>query len=178
MKRAVDPVLDEIGEDHDLDELKRDRLAGDDATERAPLRVRDELHGGPERGVGEALHHHAADEIIEEVLAPLETEEFLALVTREEELDRHEKDAGEDDVEDEPIHAEENRARAAGDFLDRLRAAECCRQHDEEERGEAEDFILAQDQAGRSTGRRPGRATLAGRCGRPADRTSRGLAGR
>ena len=64
VERAMDPVLHEVGEDHDLDELERDGLAGDGGCgRRAPLRVRDERERGPERGVGEALHHHAADEV-------------------------------------------------------------------------------------------------------------------
>ncbi len=122
VKRAMDPVLHEVREQHDDHELNDERKPD---------------HRGPHAGQGrdfknrlcrqerqkrQHLHHQAADEVIKEVLAPFLAEDMLPVPAWENPFQRDEQKPGEEDVQDKEVHAEEQR-HAAGHLRRGLRAA-------------------------------------------------------
>ena len=105
----VEPVLGEIGQDHDLDDLERKRLAcdrGAQVGEAAGL-VQDQGRGR-EGEEGDRLDEHRAHQEIEEVLAPFDAEQALVAAMRHQPLERREHQAGQDHVEHEEVEPEED----------------------------------------------------------------------
>ena len=114
MEGAVHPILDEIREEHDGDQLHQERQADDPLLQGRQRRCgRQPLRGG-ETDEREHLHHETADEVIKEVLTPFLTEERLLRTEGAEPLERNEDDAREQHVEREPVETEEERRRVGG----------------------------------------------------------------
>jgi hypothetical protein len=94
VKRAVDPILDQVGEEHDFEELQHKRLAADGAANADPIGVSQDRQRRRQRHVGKRLDEQAADEEVQQVLAPLVAEDML-IAHAEHAFDRNEDDAGE-----------------------------------------------------------------------------------
>ncbi len=145
MERAVDPVLHQVGEEHDLDELQDKRLIADPGAEAGPVGVLEDRQRWRQRHEGERLHEQAANKEVEHVLAPLVAEDVL-FAPAEQPLDGDEDDAAEEQVQQEPIEAEINGC-VDGDAVLRSRAAEDGGDEHQRERRKAEDLLLPERDA-------------------------------
>jgi hypothetical protein len=102
----VEPVLHEIGDEHDLKELQNQRLAGNHlAKARCPVCPLHELQRRSQRHVRQCLNKQAADEEVEQVFPPVVAEDRL-LVPAEQSLDRDEDCAEQDQIQQEKIQPE------------------------------------------------------------------------
>ena len=123
----------EIGEEHDLDDLQRQRLAADRGAETGQADGPVEDGGRRREGQeGDRLDHHRADQEIEQILAPFDAEQPLVAPVRKEPLERSEHQAGQRHVEDEEIEAEEDApalrvARGGVDAAEQGRGRARCR---------------------------------------------------
>jgi len=110
----MDPVLDQVGQEHDRNELDHEGQGGHPALQLAQDGGRSHPLGRGEAHEGEDLHHETAHEVIEDVLPPFIPEKGLLGLERAEALERNEDDSGEQDVQGEPIEPEEQGGRVRG----------------------------------------------------------------
>ena len=111
MESAVHPVLDEVRQEHDRNQLNQERQARHPLLQGSQHRSgRHPLRRG-EADEGEHLHHEAADQVVENILAPFITEKRLLRAEGADALEGNEDNAGEENVEGEPVEAEEQRRR-------------------------------------------------------------------
>jgi hypothetical protein len=145
VEEAVNPVLHEIGEEHELEQLEDEGLRGDGVAEGCPGGVGGERECGGHGEEREDLDEEAADEVVEEIFTPFFAEKVLVGVVSKEAFDGDEEEAGENHIQHEPVQAEEN-AAGGGALGVSGGAAEDGGEQDEGDGGEAEDFIGAEDE--------------------------------
>ena len=115
MKSAMNPILYNVRKEHDGHKLNDERQGSDPLAEGGQGGEGENGPGRHEGKISEDLHHQAADEVIKEVFAPLGPKDFLLGFVGENPFDRDEEKAGEEDVQDEPIEAEENGGLSGGE---------------------------------------------------------------
>jgi hypothetical protein len=106
VEEPVHPVLHEVRQKHDGDELHDEGQRGHPGAEGRPRGDGEQRLSGQEAQPGEHLHHHAADEVVEEVLAPLVAEDALLGPVRKNRLQRDEEEAGEEQSQHEEVEPE------------------------------------------------------------------------
>jgi hypothetical protein len=145
VERAVQPILNQVGQEHDLDDLHDEPLRTDPGAQLIPMRAGQDGNRGGHRNERQYLHQQAANQVIEKIFAPVGAEEGLVFMPGEEAFDGDEQEAGEDDVQYEPVEAKIN---VAGQFPARLhiRSTQYGCQQDNADGGETEDFVGAENQ--------------------------------
>ena len=147
VEQPVIPVLEQVREHDHREELHQPRQRRDPGAEALPAAgVRVDIGLRRQRQEGEGLHHHRTDEVIEQVLAPLDAEQALLRAVREEPLDRREHEAGDEQVDDEEVQPEENAPGAHFRRLD-VRSADQRRGKADDQRGRPQRLARAQQQA-------------------------------
>lgn len=146
VKCTVHPVLHEVCQEHDGYALHQEGKSSDPFANACQWRDCEHRLRWEKCEESQHLHHEAADEVIEKILSPFFTEERLISVPRENPLDRNEEEAGEDDVQDKEIQAEEQWSRIR--YQARCsRTAEQCRQQGGNDSECAENLSRSQRQA-------------------------------
>ena len=146
---AVDPVLGEVGDEHDLDDLEHQRLRRDRVLEPRPGGPPEEQRGRQHREHDRQLHHQVTHREVHQVGRPARPEDPLLGAARRDALERHEEQREDEQVQQEPV--EPRRGRAVDRSLDLDAGASEQRAGGREgEAREAEDLAAPENDAQRA----------------------------
>jgi len=102
MEAAMNPVLRQVRHQHDLEELKDERLVADRPLQGERLPEAGECRRWQQRHEGESLYREMAHHEIHAVGRPAGAKRRLLATMRERALERHEHQRKEQHVEEEP----------------------------------------------------------------------------
>ena len=143
MKRAVDPVLGEVGDQHERRHLDEQRQRSHRRAHPSHARPVEENQRRPQREDRQDLDQQRVDEEVRQIDQPLAAEDGLIGPQREEPLERNEDGRVEQKIEDEEVEPEPGAAPHLA--IDRdLRPAKEGRRQGEPDAGQGEHLVRAE----------------------------------
>ena len=148
MKGPMHPVLGEVRDEHDLDELERQRLRCHRILEPRPRRPPEEECRRQHRQHDRDLHQEMAHREVHQIGRPALTKDRLLGQARDHALERHEDERQDEQVQEKPVEPHGGRPTERADLGGR--SAQQGARGGERHSGEAEDLPAAEDDAQRA----------------------------
>ena len=151
VKRAMQPILGEVGNDHDDNDLHRKGQGRDVDPDVIQIDAAGDKIGGRRRQERQDLYHQRGDHVIEHVLLPFWPEDGLLTMFWKKAFQRNEQKPDKQDVEDKEIQTKIE-AGGIGGLGFGFRSAQQGGHHDQREPDCTQSFILAEQNADQREG--------------------------